>query len=131
MTEIVTILVACVGLSWEPASGPVDHYEVYVGAELETTVSEPPATICLDQDGMNHAVVVYALDVVGSYSEPSPALLVERVFDCDEDRSGVVNIPDLFRVSDRVGEEGITIQTVFDCIPSVGCTNNGVVQECP
>ncbi len=94
-------------------------------------VNEPPATVCLDQDGMNHAVVVYARDVEGNYSEPSPALLVGRVFDCDSDGSHAVNVPDLFHLSHRVGESGITIQTVFDCIPSVGTCNNGVVEvEC-
>ena len=132
MGEIIYVIALCIGIDWSPATGPVHDYEAYVSAELQNTVTVPPASICPDDDGEVHAVIVYARDIDGNYSPPSPHLLVERVPFCDYTNTGSVSMFDIFAMIPLLGVEPdlLNVFDLFECIDRLGtCIHeNGTIE---
>jgi len=131
VTEVVHAIIACVWLAWMPSTGPVDRYEVAVDGVVESVVFEPVDVVCFDVDRQAHDIVITARDIDGNSSPPSPALLLERIFNCDALGTGVVTVPDILELAPLVSVD-FTVFDLLACIEEIGTCNNGArLVSCP
>ncbi|MCZ6680979.1 MAG: dockerin type I domain-containing protein [Candidatus Poribacteria bacterium] len=123
---------------WEPASGPVHHYNIYVsvdGGEFElvgTTVDATPEYALTDaKDRSTYRLQVQAVDAagnVGPLSDPSDPITVDLQEDdislrhLDVNQDGQIDIFDLVVVGARLGEESPP-----DTLPNPDVNRDGVV----
>lgn len=128
--NIISAIIPCIWIGW-PATIELgtnyNRYETYMSAELESTSTTPASVICFD-DNEVHAVVIYARDADGNYSDPSEAQDFQYQFNCDADGNGEVAVPDLFKLIPLLGLD-FSVFDLLACIDRLGECNNGVVLE--
>ena len=123
---MISLLLYCVTIAWDAASGPVSTYTLYLdGGVHQEGIIETQASVCLSDD-VTHTVTVQAFDVDGIsgpmsdaseviqmvIAPPFKAIPLDPVIRADFDGNGTVGWPDFFIWSGEFSKRHDGIQEI-------------------